>query len=91
MSKIKVDQDFHSGIATVLESLGVRKNPTEYGSSTVRPDPLLALDSKFKSDSDETKPTVPFELIVSCVAAYHVIQVGVVLLLRCTCSFLGCT
>ncbi|XP_076921903.1 protein ALWAYS EARLY 3-like [Bidens hawaiensis] len=74
ISKLKVDQDFHLRIATVLESLGVRKNPTEYGSSTIRPCPLLALDSKFKFDSGETEPAIPFELIVSCVAAYHVIQ-----------------
>ena len=36
ISKIKLDQDVRSIIAAVLLSLGVGKNPTEYGSSTIR-------------------------------------------------------
>lgn len=95
MSKIKVEQNVRSSVVAVLDSLGVKKNQTEYGSSSIRsdqkqpnwgphnnhkpnctptPDPSLnnnhALDSKF----DETEATIPFELIVSCVATYHMIQ-----------------
>ncbi|KAL8205923.1 hypothetical protein R6Q57_009474 [Mikania cordata] len=87
MSTMKVEQDVHSTIASILESLSVIKNPTEYGSSTIRtseqgsynthkvngtPGPLL--DSKLQSDTDETETIIPVELIVSCVAAYHMIQ-----------------
>ncbi|GKE21045.1 ALWAYS EARLY 3-like protein isoform X4, partial [Tanacetum coccineum] len=92
MSKIKVEQNVRSTVAAVLSSLGVGKNPTEYGSSTIRPseqfnggafkhklnstpDPLAnnhASDSKLQHN--ETETTIPFELIVSCVATYHVIQ-----------------
>ncbi|KAJ0734567.1 putative transcription factor MYB-related family [Helianthus annuus] len=89
MSKIKGEQNFHSSIAAVLESLGVRKNLTDYRSSTIRPseqgaynmhklncapNPLIASDSKLQRESDETEAAIPFELIVSCVAAYHMIQ-----------------
>lgn len=92
MSKIKVEQNVRSTVAAVLSSLGVGKNPNEYGSSTIRPSeqfnggafkhklnptpaPLAnnhATDSKLQHD--ETETTIPFELIVSCVATYHVIQ-----------------
>lgn len=72
MSKIKVEQNIHSSIAAILESLGSRKNPTEYG-STIRPTSEQGL---VKCDSDETDTKIPFELIVSCVAAYHMIQVS---------------
>lgn len=94
MSKIKVERNVLSSVVAVLDSLGVGKNPIEYGSSTIRPseqpnggtykhklnctpDPLLnnhASDSKLQCDSDETEATIPFELIVSCVAMYHMIQ-----------------
>ncbi|PWA60554.1 hypothetical protein CTI12_AA358410 [Artemisia annua] len=92
MSKIKVEQNVRSTVAAVLSSLGVGKNPTEYGSSTIRPSEQFnggafkhklnptpipsannhASDSKLQHA--ETETTIPFELIVSCVATYHVIQ-----------------
>ncbi|KAM0040478.1 putative transcription factor MYB/SANT family [Helianthus debilis subsp. tardiflorus] len=85
MSKIKVEQSVPSSVATVFESLGVRKNPTGYGSSTFRPsdqvngvvtykhtpDPSQALDSKLRGDSEAT---ILSDLMVSCVATYHMIQ-----------------
>ncbi|KAI3810539.1 hypothetical protein L1987_20156 [Smallanthus sonchifolius] len=76
MSKVKVEQDVHSSITAVLESLGVRKNPTEYNTHKLNctPNPLPALDSKLQHDSDATEATIPVELIVSCVAAYQMIQ-----------------
>ncbi|KVI11100.1 hypothetical protein Ccrd_010492 [Cynara cardunculus var. scolymus] len=94
MSKIKVEQNVLSSVVAVLDSLGVGKNPIEYGSSTIRhseqpnggtykhklnctPDTSLnnhASDSKLQRESDETEATIPFELIVSCVATYHMIQ-----------------
>ncbi|KAK9054800.1 hypothetical protein SSX86_025879 [Deinandra increscens subsp. villosa] len=74
MSKIKVEQDVRLSIAAVLESLGVRKNPTEYNimhKLNCTPDSSHASGSKLQSGAEET---IPFELIVSCVAAYHMIQ-----------------
>nr|XP_043621779.1 protein ALWAYS EARLY 3-like isoform X2 [Erigeron canadensis] len=93
MSKIKVEQNVRSTVATVLDSLA-KRCPIEYGSSTIRSseqanggvfkhklnsavDPSLsnqASDSKLLHDSSDTDATIPFELIVSCVATYHMIQ-----------------
>lgn len=50
------------------------------------PDPLLnnhASDSKLQRDPNETEATIPFDLIVSCVATYHMIQVSQMLQFSC--------
>ncbi|KAI7741663.1 hypothetical protein M8C21_005361, partial [Ambrosia artemisiifolia] len=85
LSKIKVEQSVPSTVAAVFESLGATKNPTGYGSTTFKPseqgngvvkskhtpDPSQALDSKLRGDSEAT---ILSDLIVSCVATYHMIQ-----------------
>ncbi|KAI7750261.1 hypothetical protein M8C21_015970 [Ambrosia artemisiifolia] len=85
LSKIKVEQSVPSTVAAVFESLGATKNPTGYGSTTFKPseqgngvvaskhtpDPSQALDSKLRGDSETT---ILSDLIVSCVATYHMIQ-----------------
>ncbi|KAI3752472.1 hypothetical protein L2E82_24505 [Cichorium intybus] len=73
MSKIKEEHNVRSSVVAILDSLGVGKNPSEHVSSSIRPSEQ-ANGSLHKRVSNETDPKIPFDLIVSCVATYHMIQ-----------------
>ncbi|KAL7584291.1 hypothetical protein Lser_V15G44887 [Lactuca serriola] len=79
MSKIKEEHNnnVRSSVVAVLHCLGVGKNPSEHVSSS------SSIRSSEQSNgniynnkrvTNETEAKIPFDLIVSCVATYHMIQ-----------------
>lgn len=66
---------------------GAYKNKLTFTSDSYRNN--HASDSKLQHDSSETDG-IPFELIVSCVATYHMIQVSHILQFSCDGAYYLC-